>query len=260
MKIMLCQQAATYADKVANLATIEHLAAGAKAFDVNVLIFPELFLTGYNLKGQLRQLAEPIDGPGITRIRQIARRHQTAIICGFPEKVDEFVFNSAVAIDKKGEIAHCHHKVFLFGDEEKVLFTPGHEFKTFELAGKRCGLSICYDIEFPEVARHMAQSGASVLFNPTANMYPYTQVPLSLVRARALENGLVTVYANLCGEENGLIYTGQSAIVLPDGTDLVRAGCDPAFLIGDISQGLARNKSEPSSTQVFDLAKTQWLQ
>lgn len=258
MKIMLCQQAATYADKVANLATIERLAAGAKAFDVDVLIFPELFLTGYHLKNQLKLLAEPIDGPSITRIRQIARQNQTAIICGFPEKVDECVFNSAAAIDKNGEIAYCHHKVFLFGDDEKALFTPGNEFKTFELAGRQCGLSICYDIEFPEVARHIAQSGASILFNPTANMYPYTQVPLSLVRARALENGLVTVYANLCGEENGLRYTGQSAIVLPDGTDLVRAGYDPAILMGDISEGLARNKFKPASTQAHDLAKVQW--
>ena len=82
---------------------------------------------------------------------------------------------------------------------------------------------------------------------------PHFDVLTTLVRARALENGLVVVYANLCGVEDDLEYTGQSVIVAPDGKDLARAGQDSAILMADDASSLARNRSKPTSNQLTDL-------
>ncbi len=85
-------------------------------------------------------------------------------------------------------------------------------------------MAICYDIEFPEFARELKRRGADVIVVPTANMEPYFEVPNTFIRARALENGIFVVYANYCGTEGDLKYTGLSGVTGPDGIDLARAG------------------------------------
>ncbi|MFM2486773.1 carbon-nitrogen hydrolase family protein [Celerinatantimonas yamalensis] len=252
---MIAQKASTFADKQANLRQIDTLAHAGSALSVDVLVFPELFLTGYHLnQSQLRMLAEPLDGPSINRLQAIAKSAKVAIICGFAEVAEGQFYNSAVVISASGQCMHHYRKVFLFGDAEKALFSPGDRLPTFTLNGICCGLSICYDIEFAEVTRHFSRQGASLIFNPTANMQPYTNVPLTLVRARALENGIAIVYANLAGQEGSLCYTGQSAIVGPDGQDIVRAGEDAALLIADVAKALQRQKDHPQSSQLNDLS------
>lgn len=253
MKVVTYQGTAQAADKASNLATIDQTCAAGALLGGDVVVFPELFLTGYNLKQQLLELAEPLNGASIEALKASARRHGIALICGFPERVGTQVFNSAVAIDHEGKIKHCHHKVHLFGDEEKALFTAGEHFEAFTLAGESCALSICYDIEFPETGREVARQGARVLFNPTANMDPFVEIPVTLARARALESGLAVVYANLSGQEGTLTYTGLSAIIAPDGTDLARAGRDQALLMADIAPALERDRQSPMSTQLSDL-------
>ncbi len=216
-------------------------------------VFPELHVSGYNLGTKIHDLAESVEGPVVGKLRLIAKTFGIAFIAGYPEKRETKFYNSVVAISSQGEIIGHHNKVFLCGDHEKFLFSAGSSFPVFEIAGRTCGLSICYDIEFPEVTRDMKKRGADIIFVPTANMKPYFDVPTTLVRARALENGLAIVYANLCGTEDNLHYTGLSAIVLPDGSDLVRAGHDSAILISDLGPGLDRNTQLPLSSQAQDM-------
>ncbi len=254
MKVLVFQSTPAFGNVAANLKTIETICMMAAQAKVEVAVFPELFVSGYNLGTKIHDLAESMDGPIVIRLRQIAKAHGLAIIAGYPEKREDRFYNSVVAISPQGEIIGHHNKVFLFGDQEKSLFSAGTGFPVFEIAGRKCGLSICYDIEFPEVTRDMKKRGAEIVFVPTANMKPYFDVPTTLVRARALENGMAIVYANLCGTEDNLHYTGQSAIVLPDGSDLVRAGNDSAILISDLEPGLSRNTQLPLSSQVQDMA------
>lgn len=253
MKIFSYQGTPVAKDIHANLATIRHTAAAATALNIDVIVFPELFVTGYNIGDAVKTLAEPIDGFIVSSLRTIAKQHHVAIVCGFPEKASELLFNSAIAISKSGNIVGHHHKVFLFGDREKVLFTPGAKFTSFDLDGVHCGLSICYDIEFPETCRDLAHQGARVIFNPTANMQPYIEVPLTLARARALENGVVVVYANLSGEEDGLFYTGLSGIIGPDGKDIARAGEGETTLICTLDKSILSPNPQLFSTQLSDL-------
>ena len=253
MKILVHQTLPAFCDIAANVATIAATCRSAAGLQVDVVVFPEFFLTGYNLGSALNDVAIVSDGPVIAELCAIAQTTGTAIIVGFPERSGTDLFNTAIAITADGRVAALHRKVFLFGAGEKRQFRAGDDFPVFDLAGHRCGLSICYDIEFPEVTRGLRQRGATVVFVPTANMVPYYDVPTTLVRARALENGLVIVYANLCGVEGAQRYTGQSAVVAPDGNDLCRAGADDAILIVDIAPALSRNSRNPVSNQIDDL-------
>jgi 5-aminopentanamidase len=258
LKIFLYQDTPVTENIATNIQTIRQAIVGASTLGATVAVFPELFVTGYNIGDNIKNYAEPITGSFITTLSSIAKQHNIAIICGFPEQTHNAVFNSAVAINRSGNVVGHHRKVFLFGDQEKTMFTSGNQFTTFDLDDVCCGLSICYDIEFPETTRDMVRQGAKVIFNPTANMQPYSEVPLTLARARALENGIVVVYANLCGEENGLSYTGLSAIIGPDGKDLARAGDGPTILFCSINpKNLASNNV--FSTQLTDLASSSYL-
>jgi predicted amidohydrolase len=253
MKILVNQSLPAFGDVNANLATIDLNCRSAGSLNLDVAVFPELFLTGYNIGEKVNDWAEEIDGAAISRLQEIAAGNHIAIITGFAERRGTELFNSAIAISAQGEIISHHNKVFLFGTKEKGTYSAGSNFSVFELAGRKCGLAICYDIEFPEVTRELKQLGVEVVFVPTANMAPYYDVPTTLVRARALENGVAIVYANICGIECDQSYTGLSGIVLPDGKDLARAGRDSCILIGDLEPGLARNEKRPASRQLEDL-------
>ena len=253
MKILSYQGTPQSADISLNLKTVETTMLAAKTLSVDVVVFPELFVTGYNIGAEIKILAQSLDGEICQTLQRIAKREGVGLVIGWPEREGENIFNSAIAIDKSGQIVGHHRKVFLFGDEEKALFTPGNDFFVFSLDGEQCGLSICYDIEFPESIRTLAKKGARVIFNPTANMYPYTEVPKTLARARALENNVVVVYSNLCGQENGLRYTGLSAIISSEGVDLARAGCEQAIIVADISASLSSNTTPIGATQLMDL-------
>jgi 5-aminopentanamidase len=254
MKVLINQSTPAFGDVATNLATIERHCVTAQSLKIDVVVFPELFLSGYNIGDQVAALAEKSNGPSVCRLQEIAIRNRVAIITGFAEKQGMELYNSAIAIAADGEIVGRHQKVFLFGEKEKRTYRAGIEFPVFELAGRNCGLAICYDIEFPEVARDLKKRGAEIIFVPTANMEPYFEVPTTLVRARALENGVAIVYANICGMEGEQRYTGLSGVVLPDGKDLARAGRDDCILICDLGPGLIRNKQLPSSKQLEDLS------
>ncbi|WP_435234306.1 carbon-nitrogen hydrolase family protein [Psychromonas sp. PT13] len=257
MKILCYQGTPYHSDINKNIETVESTAKAASELGVDVLVFPELFISGYNIgNAQLKQLAQPLDGNICSTLKRIAIEQSIAIVMGFPERKDEDIYNSAIAVDKDGTIVGHHRKVFLFGDQEKALFVAGDNFSVFTLNGYQCGISICYDIEFPETTRNMAMQGVEVVFNPTANMFPHTAVPKTLARARALENGVTVIYANLCGQEGNLRYTGLSAIISPEGEDLARAGDQPAILISDISSSI---KESASSTQLADLKSASFI-
>lgn len=250
--LLQCLPAA--ADKTANLATLRRAAILSANFGADILVMPELFLTGYNLGAQLADLAEPIDGPSVQAARAIAKDTGTALVFGLPERDGPLVYNTAIAIERDGTVAGRYRKIQLFGDREPTIFTPGERIEVVALAGLRVGLAICYDVEFPELCRALKRAGAELVCVPTANMLPFVDVPTTLVRARALENGVPVVYANLAGEEGDLAYSGLSGIVGFDGRDLARAGEQGEVFLACRTAGIRAPQAHPMlSTQVRDL-------
>src|SRR6476646_1346260 len=180
-RIAVYQGSAVQRDKAANLQQMRRAAAAASAMSADVLVLPELFLTGYNIGRVVHELAESRVGPSLAAIRQTAQQSACALCVGFPEREGGKVFNSTALIDSRGEQICVYRKTHLFGEQETALFSRGEELAVATLAGRHVGLAICYDIEFPEVARNLKRQGAEVVLVPTANMTPSAEVPTSLV-------------------------------------------------------------------------------
>jgi predicted amidohydrolase len=187
------------------------------AGDADLAIFPELFLGGYETR-DLESRALAADDELLGTIGVSCARSATAAVIGFSERLDDGAFaNSAACFDRDGELVAIYRKTHLFGGHEAEAFRPGDELRLVTLAGVRCGILICFDIEFPEPARQLARAGAELLVTASANMDPYEEDHRLASRARALDNRLPHVYVNRVGEESGYRFVGRSRVVGPDG-------------------------------------------
>ena len=221
------------------LARLDRSAGAAAAAGADLLMTPEMALTGYNIgAGAVRAAAEPPDGPMIGAVREIARRHRIALLAGFPELgAGGRVYNAVHLVDARGRDRAACRKTHLYGAVDRAQFAPGAALATpVELDGWVLGLAICYDIEFPELARAQALAGADAILVPTANMVPFDGVPTRIVPARAEENEVYVAYANYCGAEGEFAYCGLSCVCGPDGADLARAGRGEEMIFADLSK------------------------
>ena len=245
MKIAVYQGEGVSGDIAKALDRLRDQAAEAARAGAGLVVFPELFLTGYNIGEAVFDLAEPADGPSAAKISAIARETGVTIIYGYPERSGDLVFNSARLIHPvRGGVAN-YRKAHLYGSEETRLFAHGDSLMVAELEGLTIGILICYDVEFPEAVRALALAGAELIAVPTALIRPFDIVARTLVAARAFENQVYVAYAGMCGSEAGLGYCGLSGIVGPDGQDLARAGTGPALLFADIDpSAISRGRTE----------------
>lgn len=223
MKIALYQGPGIVNDISAAFAHLAQTAAQAKAGGADLLILPEMYLSGYNI-GPEAARAQAQTPATLAPAQDIARGQKIALCFGYPELDGDTVYNSAVLIGPSGDILLNYRKTHLFGDLDCAMFTPGAQpWRFTELHGFKIGLLICYDIEFPEPARALSVQGAEILLIPTAQMEPYEAVARHVLPARAYENQVYTAYANHSGEEFGLGYIGISSLCGPDGTVLALA-------------------------------------
>lgn len=232
MHVALCQCVPQPLAVIDNLARLQAQVRAAKALGVQLLVFPEMFLTGYDIgAAAVQRLAEAANGPSAHVIAGIAEAHGMAIVYGYPERgADGQLYNSVQLFDARGNSRLNYRKTHLFGELDRSMFSPGEDhFPVVELDGWQVGVLICYDIEFPENARRLALAGAEVILVPTANMLPFQFIADVTVRSRAFENQCFLVYANYCGAEGKLRYCGLSSIVGPDGQRLAIAGEGPAL-------------------------------
>ena len=220
--IALAQLSPRLRDTEANVETVRSVVAERPEADL--IAFPELFLSGYTV-ANVGELAIQPSGPELRILADVARENSTALIVGGAERVGDKVANSAFCVDEHGNVAAVYRKIQLYGGDESGAFVTGDELLIVELCGLKVGLMTCFDMEFPEVARALAQAGAELLVTISANMEPFENDHAVFASARALENGLPHVYVNQIGRgEKGLIFTGGSSIVSPDGEVCTRAG------------------------------------
>ena len=175
-------------------------------------------------------MAEPADGPTAKHIATLAQNHNTAILYGYSERAGETIYNSAQCINAKGQSIANHRKLMLPPGFEQEHYTAGTTATIFTFNGIKCGILICYDIEFPETLRHLADQGVQCVLAPTALGADWGVVSERTAPARAFENGIYMAYANSAGTENGAAYFGGSCIVGPNGQDIARAGDTPCVI------------------------------
>lgn len=228
-----------YAPTVAEaLQRLDETAAKARAQGADLLVCPEMGLTGYAIGAErVAALAEPADGPMARAVARTARRHRIAIAYGYPEQHPDGgrPFNATQCIAANGRRIGQHRKTHLFGEMDRAQFSAGDRpSRPFAWRGWRLGLLICYDVEFPDTVRALAQQGLDALLVPTANMREFDEVPLQMVPARASDNSIAVAYANACGREPGLHYGGLSTVTDPGGALLARAGRRAGLLVATL--------------------------
>lgn len=208
--------------------------AGKQSADL--IVFPELSLTGYVVRDQIYELAETVPGPSTNAIQKIARTAGAYIVFGMPErseKTQATIHNTAVLVGPDGYIGKYRkmylptHSVF----EEKRYFRPGYDATVLDTEIGKIGLIICYDIFFPEVTRLTRLKGAQLIVCISASPAVRRTYFETLTTARALENTAFLAFVNLVGIEDGLQFWGGSRLIGPQGKILSQAIYDEEDLV-----------------------------
>ncbi|AQS84306.1 MAG: carbon-nitrogen hydrolase family protein [Acetobacter aceti] len=236
MRVAGLQTAGTPGDVDANLRELDRVAGEARSQGADLLVTPELFVTGYDIGEQLFELAKADTLPAI---KDIAARHGLAILAGFAESAAEGLYNSAVMVTHEGQEVLHYRKQHLFGDLDRHFFLPGDANpEVVSFMGVRIATMICYDVEFPEYVRATALAGCELLLVPTAQMEPFTFVAREVIRTRAWENQIYLAYINHDGREGNTEYVGNSQIVAPDASVLARIEHGDGLILADVEPGL----------------------
>jgi predicted amidohydrolase len=224
-------QVSSSTEKGENLPPALALIKEAKAAGAQLIAFPE-FMMAFSPASQtaeeLAALAEPVDGPFVTALRDAARAARISILATIYERCSSSnrVYDTAVWIYNEGGVAAVYRKLHLydaFGFKESDKFLAGDEVAPLVANGNaRFGMMICYDLRFPEMARMLALAGANVMLAPSGWVQGDLKVDhwQTMIKARALENGCFIIAPNQVGN----IYTGHSMAVDPLGRVLVDMG------------------------------------
>src|SRR5438045_7430379 len=222
--------------------------ARAKNEGAELVVFPEASDTGYSMP-VIRDLAKPWSEGAVPALQEIAKELSLTIVAGVSERAGDVVYNSQVFIDSRGELLASYRKTHLFvlpPNDESTCYTPGDKFVSVLTAGFNFGLSICYDLRFPEVARALAlEHDANVLLVSSAWPLPRVAHLRALAVARAIENQSYLVLANRVGVDAGVVCCGTSAIIDPSGVIIASASDDrEEMIVADVSEEVVRSVRE----------------
>jgi len=230
ISVALGQFSPKQCDKDHNIRTMKEWVGKARRLNVDLVIFPELSLTGYICRDLFYTLAEPIDGPSIKEMEKIARDNNIHVIFGFPEQArsEGIIYNSCALIGAEGLLG-CYRKMHLPTAtifEEKRYFRPGYEPAVVNTSLGRIGLTICYDLFFPEIVRLLVADGAQLVACVSVSPGVRRDYFETFTKARAMENSVFLAYVNRVGIEDGVQFWGGSHLLNPNGEVLVRAKYD----------------------------------
>ncbi len=230
-RIACAQMDIALGEKDVNLDTAVQMVKEATSRQVDLIVLPELFTTGYCLE-QAEVLAEPSNGHTIELLRDLAGRFHIFIIAGsILEKRRQGIFNTCYLIGKDGKLLGKYDKIHLFPPfDENQHLSPGSEVSIFKTSLGRFGVMICFDLRFPELAGQLALKGAQVIYCPAEFPADRIAVWATLLRARAIENQVFIVGCNRVGSDGKHLYGGRSSIINPAGITLAQADETPQLL------------------------------
>ena len=188
LTVCIWQDSGALGDVAANLETISRATAQASQHGVQFLIFPECFLTGYFNQEGVEQIARQVDRQTVSALQAIARNSGIASLVGCYEVQGTGIYNAAMLLGADGLILASYRKRALYGPWEKSTFLRGTEQVLTDFCGINIAVLICFEIEFPELARECVHNGADPITAPTALMEPHDHIARQVVPARAIEN------------------------------------------------------------------------
>lgn len=222
IKIGLVQYSPEWEDANSSIKKIDSLLDKYNLKNVDLLVFPEMSLTGFTMKSKL--FAEEMDGISFLYFINLAKKIRTNIFAGLVEKDEEDIYNSLIHINDKGLIMNRYRKIHPFTSSGENKNYKASKTPVITKIGKiKIGLSICYDLRFPELYRHYGKEEVDILCN-IAN-WPSDRISHwdKLLQARAIENLSFMIGVNRVGTDPRLEYLGHSAVIDPMGEVLIRS-------------------------------------
>ena len=225
LSISLGQMDVKLGDPAANWRTVQAMTAEAKRRGSDLVVFPELWSTGYDLENAATY-ATPTDAGLFAQVASLAQAHQIAILGSCLSWLGAEKFgNTAVYFDGNGRFLGEYSKLHLFRlMQEEQFLTAGKRSTLIEADWGKAGLTICYDLRFPELFRHYALAGAQLVFVPAEWPHPRLAHWRTLLRARAIENQMFVVACNRVGRSKNTDFFGHSCIVDPWGELVIELG------------------------------------
>src|SRR5438270_1972200 len=234
MKIAAAQISCVLGDFNANLRKVRDFTELAKKSGAELIVFPEMIDTGYSMPVIQKHAKKWSDG-AVPELQKIAKEISIDIIAGISDRDGSSIFNAQVLLNAQGEILAKYRKTHLVTAaplDERVCLSAGSEFVSCKIGKFTVGLSICYDLRFPEMARTLvADRGANVIVNSSAWPAVRAEHLRILALARAVENQSYFIIANRVGTDDGVTFCGSSVIVDPSGAILAAAAPDREELI-----------------------------
>jgi predicted amidohydrolase len=243
-----CVQLHAVPSKADNIERAERLVAKAASTGADLVLLPEKW-NGIGSPEFNRSIAEGLDdGETVTAMRDWARTHRITLVGGsIVERREgrEKLSNTSVVVDPEGELAAVYRKIHMFDVEvgghvyrESESEEPGDRPATIEVEGWKLGLTICYDLRFPELYRILAVEGCEIVTVPAAfTLYTGKDHWEPLLRARAIENQCYVVAANQWGAyPDGKASYGRSMIVDPWGVVLAQAPDEDGIIVAELER------------------------
>lgn len=242
MKVAAAQISCAPGDLGTNIAKVREFASRAKQAGSELIVFPEMIDTGYSMPVIQKQATSWSEGL-VPELQKIASELSLGIIAGVSDRDASSIYNSQVFVDRNGKIIAKYRKTHLVTAlplDERPIFTAGDDFVAVPFGQFQMGLTICYDLRFPELYRALAiEQGADIFVNSSAWPFPRVEHLRTLSLARAIENQSYLVLANRVGRDAGVTLCGTSAIIDPYGVVVAAASTDrEELLVAEVTREL----------------------
>jgi len=218
MKIAIVQYNPVWEDKESNKKKILSLVKESK--NIELLIFPEMTLTGFTMKS--KEFSEIIQGESFRFFSSLAKEKNTNVFAGIIERRNTRVYNTLIHIRPDGNLVKLYRKIhpFSFSGEDEN-YDAGVRPALTKIRKWKIGLTICYDLRFPELFRKYGKKKSHLIVN-IAN-WPDTRIEhwRTLLKARAIENQCYIAGVNRVGDDPKLHYPGFSSVFDPMGKEIV---------------------------------------
>jgi len=238
MKIAVAQVDCVLGDSENNCRLLHHHARIAGDMGCEVVVFPEMIDTGYEINTIVSSASSWPDYP-YSVAQEAARESGIYLICGLSEREGDRIHNSLAVFDSMGDLVEKYRKIHLLPIDpvfENRHLTPGNSPVTVQIDNFTFGLMICYDLRFADLSRALIRNGAQALVVIAAWPFPRQHHWEILTTARAIDNQCYVIASNRIGTDGPLTFCGSSRIVDPNGTTITSASQDrEELLIADIS-------------------------
>ena len=232
MRVALAQMSVSQGDFSANIESAEKFAKQAKSNNADIIVFPEMFVSGFNYRKNLEYVRNNQDKM-LKRLSSISRNNDIYLCGSIPFLIEQNQppTNRMILFDNNGNELSHYDKVHLFSlFNEHRYSTAGNSISLVDTKFGKIAFAVCYDLRFPELFTSMTQAGAKIIILSAAWPHPRSDHWKVLTKARAIENQVFFIAVNQCGTENfgdkKIEYFGLSQVISPWGETIAYCPMD----------------------------------